>query len=117
MNKEDKESIEEKTASILLQQYVHLTDRYEESILEKLSAKKKSIYIIVSMLDSLDFHGHSTKVIYEAYYHLCQQNNVQNVFPKEEFSKFICKWFTYEVVDLKRKGKKHRVFKKVQDEG
>jgi len=118
MNK-DKEVYSEKINSILTQKYVELMHQFEENLLNILSDmknKKKSIYIIVSLLNGIDFHGFSTRTIYEAYHHLCLQNNIQNLLSDVEFSRFICKRFGYEVVDKKRKGKKYRVFRKVQDD-
>lgn len=118
MHNHNKETISKKTNVILMQQYNDLINQQEQSLQEKLSSmigKKKSIFIIVSMLNGLDFHGYSTRAIYEAYYGICKLNDVQNIFPDVEFSRFVCKWFDYEIVDKKRGSKKYRVFKKVQD--
>lgn len=76
--------------------------------------KKKHIYLISYVLNIVDFHGWSTRAIYETYNAICI-NNDMDAISDIEFSRFVCKQFGYEVVDKKRNGKKYRVFKKIQD--
>lgn len=107
---------------VLMQQLKDWNNQYKESLIQNLlnkidvmSDRRKSVYIIVCLLNGVDFHGYSTRTIYEAYYDLCLKNDIQNIYSNIEFSRLVCELFGYEVVDRKRKGKKYRVFKKVQD--
>lgn len=96
----------------------HSKEMLEQKFLKDIEdwlEKRKSIYNIAFMLNNVDFHGYSTRLCYETYYDFCIDNNA-SILSDVDFSRTICKWFGYEVVDKKRKGKKYRVFKKIQDE-
>lgn len=53
-----------------------------------------------------------TFYIYDLYVELCVKNNAKPLYNKMQFSKIVTSQFDYYIADIKRKGKKYRVFRK-----
>ncbi len=114
----DTEICKRKIEEILLDEYYKLKVNFERELnssIEKIKDRRRSIFIIVCLLNRLNFHGYSTRAIYKSYKSLCLQNDVHYIFSDVEFSRFICKWFGYRIINKKHKGKKYRIFIAVQD--
>lgn len=73
---------------------------------------RDSFEVVAFMIEKLDFHEFPTKEVYDLYCYYCENLNFK-IIKKEYFSKFVCDYFGYIVVD-KRIGrldsKKCRVF-------
>ena len=53
-----------------------------------------------------------TFLIYDSYVELCIKNSAKPLYNKIQFSKIVTSQFDYYIADIKRKGKKYRVFRK-----
>ena len=74
-----------------------------------------STQIIAGMIENGAVKNRSTSYVYEHYYlALCDKHGV-NPMSHIGFSRFITANFNYTIEDVKRYGKKHRVFMEVQD--
>lgn len=73
-----------------------------------------STFIIDDLIKHLDLHGYVVSKVYEAYSNLCDSNNVSDKLDKIGFSKYICRWYSYCIVDKKIKRKKLRLFCKTE---
>lgn len=70
---------------------------------------KDSFVTVFVILDNYNIVGVETSVVYEVYKNLCNEMNYE-VISKVDFSRFICKYFGYAVVDKKVNGRKCRMF-------
>lgn len=70
---------------------------------------KDSFMVLAVMENNQDFDGFRTCAIYDLYKELCDSFKF-NVLAKEDFARFVNKYFGYTVVDTRVWGVKSRVF-------
>ena len=78
-------------------------------------AEAVNAYIIRKMEEHGIIQNRATFWVYEQYITLCESNNVTPLFNKLYFSKVVSRAFHYWIQDIKREGKKYRVFRKVRN--
>lgn len=77
-----------------------------------------SAYIIFHLNDAELIANHPTFWVYAQYVRLCKFCNISPQFNKLHFSKVIARTFHYWIQNVKKDGKKYRVFRRtVQDRG
>lgn len=94
------------------------TKRQKEILTEDEAIKRFGwdAYVNASILNKYAEHdvyaNRATFFVYDLYVELCVKNNAKPLYNKMQFSKFVTSHFGYYIEDIKRKGKKYRVFRK-----
>jgi hypothetical protein len=70
---------------------------------------KNSFDAVFAILDNYNIVGAETSLVYDKYKQLCIEMNYE-VISRIDFSRFVCKYFGYSVVDKKVNGNKSRIF-------
>lgn len=73
---------------------------------------RDSFKVVAIMIEKLDFDGFPTHEVYALYCRYCEYFNFK-VIKKEYFTKFVCDYFGYGVIDKRLNrlnGKKQRLF-------
>lgn len=73
---------------------------------------RESFMVVVIMLDNQDFNGLPTNDVYDLYSCLCKEVGFK-IIAKEEFTRFINRYFGYTVMDKKCNGIKRRIYIKL----
>lgn len=76
------------------------------------SAIYQQMLYIAAMVDTEHLANISTDSGYKRYLQLCRMEGYKPYFNKITFSKFVIKTFGYGIENVRRKGKKYRVFRK-----
>lgn len=61
------------------------------------------------------YDNRPTSIVYEMYAEFCQNKNATPIFCKIEFSKAVVQYLGYWIQDVKVKGHKYRVFRKIEN--
>ena len=116
-NNEYYQALEKKFEQMLNEKVAELERNYEATLRRELAAvalKFDSLKLILRIIRQIDIENKPTSMIYKIYKDICI-NLEMPYMSSVEFSRFIVKWFDYEIVDKKINGVKYRIFVKISD--